>query len=563
MEFLAHPIVAVVLLLGILVFVHESGHFLVGKLCGIPVEIYSIGFGPVIFGFQHKETHYRLSVIPLGGFVKFYGGVPSEEVPDFIKGREFYRAPIPARLATILAGPTANILLAILVFSAMVMHGIKQAPAMVGELIPNSPAEKGGLLFGDRVLSINEEDVASWKDLQRIISDSPLKALRIKINRDGTIIEKTISSESVDEKEMPGKKGRIGISPYIIPSVFTVVNPDGFIAKLGLKTGERAVKAHWNGKEYPLLFWRQWTRFLSDVSQSAGSKSFELEVQAFDPAKDDAKASSAPLIKYTVTIPNDWRYNAETEAQSTGVSQSQLTFFKIGPEVGDALKAGDKLVSWDGKPVKSLFELSEVSGDNRIEIVPLEVVRDGKTHKIPVKLKALEVQKLEGKVTLFTLPAEYWGGFVQPESVEEKFTNPFQALVYGCKETLEMVKNIGGALFGLFTGDMPLTTLGGPIAIAKAASDSVRIGWQAYLSALAIISINLALINMVPIPILDGGQIAIIAAEGVIRRPVREKTIENYQKVGFVMVLALIVIATYNDVGRFWASMMKGVSSMF
>ena len=563
MEFLAHPIVAVVLLLGILVFVHESGHFLIGKLCGIPVEIFSIGFGPVIFGFQRKETHYRISVIPLGGFVKFYGSLPSEEVPSFIKGREFYRAPIAARLATIFAGPTANIILAILVFSAMVMHGIKQAPAMIGELIPGSPAEKGGLLFGDKVIAINDEEIASWKDLQRIISDAPSKELKIKVDRQGSIVEKTVATDSVDEKEMPGKKGRIGISPYIIPSVFTVVNPEGFIAKLGVKTGERALKAQWNGKEYPLLFWRQWLQFLADVSTSSGSKTFELTLQNFDPQKDDAKVSAAPTRVLPVALPADWVFNPAEQSQSTGISQSQLTFAKVGPEVAESVKINDKLLSWNQKPINSLFELGEVSSDNRQEIVSLELLRDGKKISLPVKMKAVEVQKLEGKVTIYTLPVEYLGGFVQPELVEEKFSNPFQALVYGSKETYEMVKNIGSALIGLFTGEMPLTTLGGPIAIAKAASDSVRIGWQAYLSALAIISINLALINMVPIPILDGGQIVLIASEAVIRRPVREKTIENYQKVGFIMVLALIVIATYNDVGRFWASMMKGVGSMF
>lgn len=564
MEFLAHPIVAIVLLLGILVFVHEFGHFLVGKLCGIPVEIFSIGFGPVIFGFQLKETHYRISVIPLGGFVKFYGALPSEEVPSFIKGREFFRASIPARLATVFAGPVFNIILAIFVFSSMVMYGIKQAPAMIGELIPGSPAEKGGLVFGDKVVGINDEVIGSWKDLQRIISDSPAKDLKIKIERQGQILEKTIGTETVDEKEMPGKKGRIGISPYMIPTVFTVVNPDGFIAKLGIKTGERALRATWNGKVYPLLFWRQWSQFLADVSASTEAKTFELELQNFDPAKDDAKQSEAPVRKLTIELPANFAFDANTFADITGLSQSQLTFAKIkNPELGNTLQVNDKLISWNGRPVNNLFELGEISSENKQEIVQLEILREGKKLALPVKMQAVEVQKLEGKVTLYTLSVEFLGGLVQPEPVEEKFSNPFQALAYGTRETVEMMRNIGGALIGLFTGEMPLTTLGGPIAIAKAASDSVKIGWQAYLSAMAIISINLALINMVPIPVLDGGQIVLIASEAVIRRPVRERTIENYQKVGFVMVLALIVIATYNDVGRFWASMMKGVGSMF
>ncbi len=563
MEFLAHPIVAVVLLLGILVFVHESGHFIVGKLCGIPVEIFSIGFGPVLFGFQRRETHYRVSAIPLGGFVKFYGTVPSEEVPSFIKGREFFRASVLGRLATIFAGPIANILLAILVFAGMVMYGIKQAPAMIGELIPNSPAEKSGLMFGDKVVAINGEDVASWKDLQRIISDSPAKQLQIKIKRGDAFIEKSVAADSVDEKELPGKKGRIGISPYIVPSVFTVVNPQGFLAKAGIVTGDRAVRANYKGQEHILLFWRQWTQFLAEVAKDPADRGFDLYVQSANPEKDEAAPSPAPQRMIHIDLPRDFTFDETKLADETGLAQSQLTIFKLQPEMGDALKPNDMILAFNGKPIKTLFELSELTADNRQETVTIDVLRDARKLTLQVKLKPVEVQKLEGKVTVYALAAEYWGTFVQPDPVEERFTNPFQALVYGAKETFEMVKSIAGALIGLFTGEMPLTTLGGPIAIAKAASDSVRIGWQAYMSALAIISINLALINMVPIPILDGGQIVLIASEAVVRRPVRERTIENYQKVGFVMVLALIVIATYNDVGRFWASMMKGVGSMF
>ncbi len=561
MEFLAHPLVAVVLLLGVLVFVHEAGHFLVGKLCGIPVEVFSIGFGPVIFGFKHKETQYRISVVPLGGFVKFYGGVPSEEVPAFIKGREFWRASVAKRLATIFAGPLANIILAIFVFAAMVMHGIKQAPAFIGELIPDSPAEKGGLMFGDTVVQINEIQVASWKDLQRIISDSPAKTLVIKVKRDGQIVEKQISTDSVDEKDLPGKKGRIGISPYIVPSVVTVTSDSGFLAKAGLQTGERIVKANWGGQDYDLLYWRNFADFLQRVATSESPKEFELTVRAYDPNLDEAAAQKLAERKVSVVMPGTLSQGDVLNA--AGISSSQLTIFKPGAEVEASLKQGDMLLSWNGKPLRNLFDLGEISAENRDETVNLEVLRDSQKQTLSLKLKPLEVQRLEGKVTIYTLPAEFWGSFIQPELVEEKFSNPISALVYGAEETWLMVKNIGGALFGLFTGEMPLTTLGGPIAIAKAASDSVKIGWQAYLSAMAIISINLALINMVPIPILDGGQIVLIASEAVVRRPVRESTIENYQKVGFVMVLALIVIATYNDVGRFWASMMRGVGGMF
>lgn len=567
MEFLANPVVAIVLLIGVLVFVHEAGHFVVGKLCGIPVEIFSIGFGPIIFGFQKGETHYRLSIIPLGGFVKFYGSLPSEEVPDSLKGREFFRSPLRSRALTIAAGPVSNLVLAVLVFAAMVMHGIKQAPSTIGEIIPSSPAERAGLEFGDRVLAINGEEVFSWKDLQRMISEAPGQALLFKIQRGEQVLEKQVSPDTVKDSDLPGNKGRIGISPNTVPTVFTLAGPagsgSGFLAAAGVKTGDRAVSVRWNSEALQVSHWQQWIRFLKRLSQTAGARQFELDVYAYNPEKDEDK-QDAPHRTLTVTVPENWSFDPETLGSSTGALPSQLTLFKVA-EGGDsaAFQAGDLIESWNGKPVTSLFQLSEISSDYRQPSAELGILRNGEHLNVTAQLKSVEAQKLEGKVTLYVLPVVFWGGFVSPEPVEEKFTNPLKALGYGLRETYEMMGNIGSALAGLFTGEMPLATLGGPIAIAKAASDSVRIGWQAYLTALAVISINLALINLVPIPILDGGQIVLLGIEAFLRRPVPERVIENYQKIGFVMVLALIVVATYNDLGRFWASMMRGMGSMF
>ena len=131
------------------------------------------------------------------------------------------------------------------------------------------------------------------------------------------------------------------------------------------------------------------------------------------------------------------------------------------------------------------------------------------------------------------------------------------------KETVRQTGVIAAAVYGLFTGDMPLKALGGPISIAKVASDSVKMGWMTFASALALISVNLGLLNLFPIPVLDGGQLVLLAPEGIRRRPLSVLAIENFQKIGFVMVLALIAMATYNDLSRFWTSMLEGVAGFF
>ncbi len=568
MEMLSHPIIAVVLLLGILVVVHEAGHFIVGKLFGIPVEVFSIGFGPVIFGMRKGETEYRLSIIPLGGFVKFYGTVPSEEVPESIKGREFFRASKKARLATIAAGPLANLILAIVVFSLMIMHGIQQPPPIIGEVLPNSPAEIAGIRLGDKVLAIDGSAVKSWKDIQRMIGDSPRKPLQFSLERDSAPLNLAVVPDSVKDEDLPGQRGRIGISRVMIPSVIAVVKKDGMLSRAGMRTGDRFLRAEWNGKTYELKYWQQVLRFFNQVSyehKADQANIVTLYYRSFVPDEPGKIVSVDKPVEERIiqmTMPSDWKLEAGNFVDQFGITSAELTIFGAEAPVEGLLK-GDILQQWDEKKIGNAFELSNILASQSAPTALLLVLRNDKLVEVTISLKAVEVQKAEGKVIQYTLPVNFWGALEQPDWILEQQKNPLSALIFGFGETWDMTRSIGRAIAGLFTGEMPLTTLGGPIAIAKVASDSVRIGWQAFFSALALISINLALLNLIPIPILDGGQIVLILAEAGLRKPVPEVAIENYQKIGFVMVLALFVIATYNDVGRFWASMVRGLSSMF
>ncbi len=561
MEFFSQPVIAVVLLLGILVFVHEAGHFLVGKLCKIPVEIFSIGFGPTIFGFQIKETHYRLSVIPLGGFVKFYGSVPSEEVPEDLKGREFFNASIPARVATIAAGPLANFILAVVAYTGLVSYGLKLPPALVGEIIPGSPAERSGLEFGDIITGINDKVIVSWRDVQSLISSAADQELRLKVKRDGQEVAVTVSPESVKDDDLPGKRGRIGISPNLVPSVLTRVNETGVFAIAGLQTGDRLLRVEWQGKSLEMKYWRQFLGFLAqNFSQPLPTAvDLNLTVRSEIP---DGKDTQGPERLIKVSIPQAWVWNAAKSSELLGVTHAQLTVFKVDDPASLVLK-GDTIVEWDGKGVQSTFDLSQLISDNRKPQINVKVLRNEQLKTLDLVLKGVEVQRVEGKVTLYTVALQFWGGLESPEMIEERYTNPFQALAYGLHETWATTQGISRGIFALFTGELPLAAISGPIGIAKVASDSVRLGWQFFFNSLAIISINLGLINLIPIPVLDGGQLVLIGAEAGMRKRVPESAIENYQKLGFMMVLALVVIATYNDLGRFWASMLKGVSSMF
>jgi len=143
--------------------------------------------------------------------------------------------------------------------------------------------------------------------------------------------------------------------------------------------------------------------------------------------------------------------------------------------------------------------------------------------------------------------------------VIEKYSNPLSALRYGFEETGRQMVMITGALFHLVSGEIPVKALGGPIMIAKVAGDSAKLGWQAFLTSLAMISVNLGLVNLFPIPVLDGGQMILFSVEGILRRPLSERAMEAFHKLGFICVMALVLLATYNDLSRFWKSMLTSI----
>lgn len=561
MDFFAHPIVAVVLLLGLLILVHEAGHFFVGKLCGIPVEIFSIGFGPIIFNVKRGETEYRLSVIPFGGFVKFYGSTRRDDAPPHLRGREFWRAPLWKRALTILAGPLANFLLAIVAYTGMVMVGIPQPPAVVGEIMKDSPAEKAGLRFGDRITAINGSEVETWRDLQSIVMESPSASLDFDILRRDEALKITVTPDNIYDGEMIGKKyrGQIGITPGQVNSVVSVLRQDSLAAKAGILTGDRITAMSWDEKTRDVKFWRQ---FLTDLAEARDDGANEVTLTLSEPVTLKVAETSRKTKTVTLALPRPFPETPEMLASAMGLQHSQLTLAADDVENMAPLKAGDVLVRFGSHDVADVFDLRKAILAEQQPVVPMTFMREGESMTAPVPLKPVDVQKAEGRVTMYTFTGVFLGQIEQPEPVLEQRKNPLAALWYGVKQTGVQVGMISVAIAGLFTGDMPLEALGGPISIAKVASDSVKLGWMSFLSALGLVSVNLGLLNLFPIPVLDGGQLVLLGAEAVKRRPLGDLAIENFQKIGFIMVLALVVLATYNDLSRFWASMLRGVSGI-
>ncbi|MBM4253273.1 MAG: RIP metalloprotease RseP [Deltaproteobacteria bacterium] len=578
-QFLSHPIPAVVILLGLLVFIHELGHYLVGRWCGIAVETFSIGFGPQLLSFKRRGTVYQISAIPLGGFVKFAGSHPSEEVPAGLAGISFLAASLPKRAATIIAGPAANFLLAVVVYSVLGFSGMPHPPALIGEVISGSAAARAGLRYGDLVLRIDQREVKTWRDIEEMVSKAPGKPLTVLVKREsGEDVTLQLTPDAVEATDMMGRKasiGRAGVAlgrPAPVVTVLAASSPAGVA---GLRTGDKITKVQVGGAARVIKFYPELVAALREAAK-LGDKVEVTAVETPLPELAESRASGKSPTAAPDAQERRLFLSLETAhvggladrdfMSRLGLRGSELTVAVMEAAPGETapLRKGDLILTWNGVDITDVYMLREKLLANNAPEVTLTVQRDDDTvQDIRIALKGVEIQRPEGVATLYTLPVAFWGQLIEPEPVIEKYGNPLAALAFGIKQTGDQSYELVQNLASLVSGEIPLKALGGPILIAKVAGDSARRGWQMFLGSMALISINLGLINLFPIPVLDGGQLVLISLEGLRRRPLPTSAIENFQKLGFAMVLALVVLATYNDFSRFWRSMLESVVGIF
>jgi len=349
-------IISAIFLLGILIFIHELGHFLVAKKSGVLVEKFSIGFGPKLWSKKKGETEYALSAIPLGGFVKMYGESLEADVEEDMKDRSFAHKSLKARFAIVFAGPLFNFILAIVIYMMIFMIGTPRFLASVGGVIEGTPAQTAGLMDGDIVKSLDGKEMKYWDEMSMYISQKPGEPVAFTIERADKIINLTVTPESVVDKNVFGEDMKIG--------------------RIGIQRG-------------------------------------------------------------TLT----------------------------------------------------------------------ETVRE---------------------------------------------LNPFTALYKGVQQTYKVSELMVMGVVKIFQKVVPADSLGGPIMIVKMAKDSAETGIISFLSFMAIISINLGILNLLPIPVLDGGHLMFFTLEAILRRPVSIKIREYANMAGLSLLLFVMFFAFYNDIMRFF-----------
>jgi regulator of sigma E protease len=531
------------LVISVVVFFHELGHLIVGKALGVRAIRFSIGFGPKLLGFKAGETEYRVSLLPLGGYVKFAGDNPYEEIAPEDRGRGFLEQPPWKKGAIAFAGPAANFALAVVLYFVVFAAPHQDLAAKVGYVKPQSPAAQAGLRPGDRILGIDGEPVVGWSALQEKIRARGGQPVTLEVERGGTrrmlrvvpaVHEETNPIETV-------KHGRIGISAVPRAAQVTVISPDSPAGRAGVQTFDKVVRL--DGA--PVASWEQLEEQLA-----ARSDASRLDVLRPEPVQAPGGAlwSDKPL---SVTLP------APDGPGAYGLEASDLTLFAVQPggaadEAG--LKRGDRVLAVNGRPAFSWTdEVDAAIKSAGTQPVRITARRDGKelTFTVTPHLRKDrdETGLLQDVPDLGAAPD--LNGFAEAERIWVRYALP-DAARRAVSNTAGFVRAQAIGIVRIVTGHISSRAIGGPLMIADVARKAAENGWRELVVTMGAISVVLGLMNLIPVPVLDGFHVLTALIEGIRRRPLSVRFREVANVVGIALLLTLMLYAFRNDAMRKW-----------
>ncbi len=555
---------AFVAMLGVLIFVHELGHFLAAKLCGVRVLKFSLGFGPPVgFGrfrlaFERGGTEYVVAWLPLGGYVKMLGENPDEIDDPEVRAhpQEALGAkPVWQKLVIVFAGPAMNLLLPVAVFTGNLFVGLPRAAPVVGAVEPLSPAEQAGLRPGDRIRAVDGRPLRWWDDLEEVVRGAPGRPLRFEVERAGALREVVVVPESRQGLDPFGgvrEVGWIGALHSRLRPVVGVPDGDSPAARAGLRSGDLVTAVAGRPVE-------DWAGFEAALAEAAaGTAAVPLSVLRRPPGTPP-ETPPEELSRVEVELP------PLPTPEALGIVPANVLVERVTPgspaeEAG--LRPGDLLVAVDGRPVGSFGSFAErvrTSGGRALRVT---YARDGATRTVEIRPRmmsadtGLGIDEERYLIGILARPATLPGAVAL-----ERERNPLRAVPRAFAMTAEVTRTYVEGLGKLITGEVSRRQIAGPIGIAVIAHKALERGLEAYLSMLVLISINLGILNLLPIPVLDGGQAVLFAIEGIKRSPVSIRTRELVQQVGLTLLLLLMAVAFWNDLSRYWSRLVDFVRS--
>jgi regulator of sigma E protease len=440
-------ILAAVIVLGVLIFVHELGHFLVAKRSGVGVLKFSLGFGPKLLGVKRGETEYLLSALPLGGYVKMIGEDPGDQSAEASDPRRsFSKKGVGTRARIILAGPLANLLLPVAIFwGVFTFVGQPYLLPVIGTPEAGSPAAEAGLQSGDRVVAVDGQTIERWDEVLAAIRGSSGRTLTFTVARDSRRVEARLQPRPLKTRDVFGQ-----------------------------------------------------------------------EIEVWDVGLQE------PLISTRI---------------------GQLEPGHVAHQAG--IKSGDRIVALNGLPVSDWEQMRKGIRGSPGKPLRITVERDGQRFDVevtprPTKQRTAAGEEEIGQIGIGPAPDSYY-----------RRLNPVYALAAGAQKTGELSVLIVQGFVKLIQAKISPKTIGGPILIGQMAGEVVQRGPVELLTFTALLSINLAILNLLPIPVLDGGHLLFSLIEWLRGKPVSLRKREIAQQVGMVLLVGLMIFAFYNDITRF------------
>jgi regulator of sigma E protease len=444
-----------IIVLGVLIFFHELGHFLVARYFGVGVERFSLGFGPRLFGKTIGRTDYRISLVPLGGYVKMVGEEPNAPLPPEEVPFSFTHKHVGKRALIVFAGPLFNVLLAVVIFAAgLYFAGLPSIRPVVRSVETGGPAQQAGIREGDVIQSIDGRAVGSWRDIDKAADRSQGRPLVVTIHRNGEAFELSLQPKQASAKNIFG----------------------------------------------------------DDVTY------FDLGIKGY----------------------------AELRAMVDEVMEGM-------PAAEAGLQAGDRIVAIDGRPVDNWEDMLNRVTESEGRPMVFTVMRGDRTYDMEISPAETEEKDILGvKQSVYRIGIRRAGIDIPEGDRVTVRLGLIGSLGQGVGQTWNVIRATGHFFVKMFERKVSTEAIGGPIRIAQMANQQAQEGLLALFYFIAIISVNLAVINLLPIPVLDGGHLLFFAIESIQGKPVSIRTREAAQQVGLFLLLTLMVFVFYNDIAITW-----------
>lgn len=541
------------LLIGPLVLFHELGHLLMAKKFGVKCTEFSIGFGPRIASWKPAETEYSLRILPLGGYVRMLGATEEDRVEDSDRGRSINDKPIWQRALIYLAGPVMNLLIPIPVFFVFLIGNPTVLPPVVGSVEPDLPAAAAGLEPGDRIVEIEGRQVDSFSALQRRISKRAGESTALTIDRNGERMTTTITPEATAQRDriLPMRRverGMIGIHLAQYGPILHVDSAHTPAHQAGLRTFDRVLRV--DGE--PTDTFTEVRRLLSEP----GAHTVEL----LRPQQTDA-----PWADVRINTPIELSVEGAPLSR-LGIRSAQQTVWSVTPHSPAALaglSVGDRVTALDGVRFADIRYLMGRIQVEHSEEHMLTVVREGETLHLPLRPDARQVvaEFQSEREEVFVGAAGFASNVYPTPERRGWWSHLWLSLIGAIRETFAVIIGLIYGVVYLFTGQVDSASVGGPIMIADVASQAARDGIERFIGMMALISVNLGVLNLLPIPGLDGGQLAVLGLEGIKRGPLSNRTRQIINFVGVAFIIMLMVFVFKNDIERYWAGFADWLNS--